>query len=115
MYTSKLPTVSSPVLWSRVPEVFLRCDENMAALLRSSRLLNFSPSGVLKITGTKVIGPPLSRLYSRAVGGQRAGVGSRQFTRCSENVSRYGSCVGVHAGSVSLRVNDSQAGASQHT
>uniref|UniRef100_A0A8C5FBZ4 Leucine rich pentatricopeptide repeat containing n=1 Tax=Gadus morhua TaxID=8049 RepID=A0A8C5FBZ4_GADMO len=60
----------------------------MAALLRSSRLLNFSPSGVLKITGTKVIGPPLSRLYSRAVGGQRAGVGSRQFTRCSENVSR---------------------------
>ncbi|CAL8254083.1 unnamed protein product [Lota lota] len=60
----------------------------MAALLRSSRLLNFSPSGVLKITGTKVIGPPLSRLYSGALGGQRAGVGSRQFTRCSENVSR---------------------------
>uniref|UniRef100_A0A669DCL4 Leucine rich pentatricopeptide repeat containing n=1 Tax=Oreochromis niloticus TaxID=8128 RepID=A0A669DCL4_ORENI len=38
----------------------------MAALLRSSRLLKFSPSGVLQITCTKRNGPTLGRLFSVA-------------------------------------------------
>uniref|UniRef100_G3P982 Leucine rich pentatricopeptide repeat containing n=1 Tax=Gasterosteus aculeatus aculeatus TaxID=481459 RepID=G3P982_GASAC len=42
----------------------------MAALLRSARLLRFSPSGLLHITGTKRNGPPLGRLYSGALGGR---------------------------------------------
>uniref|UniRef100_A0A669BWK6 Leucine rich pentatricopeptide repeat containing n=1 Tax=Oreochromis niloticus TaxID=8128 RepID=A0A669BWK6_ORENI len=41
----------------------------MAALLRSSRLLKFSPSGVLQITCTKRNGPTLGRLYSGALAG----------------------------------------------
>uniref|UniRef100_A0A671YAB9 Leucine rich pentatricopeptide repeat containing n=1 Tax=Sparus aurata TaxID=8175 RepID=A0A671YAB9_SPAAU len=40
---------------------FYCATENMAALLRSARLLKFSPSGLLQITGTKRNGPPLSR------------------------------------------------------
>ncbi|KAG7283190.1 hypothetical protein CRUP_000552, partial [Coryphaenoides rupestris] len=62
----------------------------MAALLRSGRLLKFSPSGLLQITGSKRNGPPLSRLYGGAVGGRRAAVCSGQLTarRSSEQVSR---------------------------
>ncbi|XP_072246804.1 leucine-rich PPR motif-containing protein, mitochondrial [Leuresthes tenuis] len=59
----------------------------MAALLRSARLLKFSPSGLLQITGTKRNGPPLGRLYSGAVGGRRTGVCSRQISPVSANVS----------------------------
>ncbi|XP_008296301.1 leucine-rich PPR motif-containing protein, mitochondrial [Stegastes partitus] len=59
----------------------------MAALLRSARLLKFSPSGLLQITGPKRSGPPLGRLYSGAVGGRRAGVCSRQISRVGENAS----------------------------
>nr|XP_046257799.1 leucine-rich PPR motif-containing protein, mitochondrial [Scatophagus argus] len=61
--------------------------ENMAALLRSARLLKFSPSGLLQITRTKRNGPPLSRLYSGAPGGHQTGVCSRQIGRASENAS----------------------------
>uniref|UniRef100_UPI003AAF326F leucine-rich PPR motif-containing protein, mitochondrial n=1 Tax=Centroberyx gerrardi TaxID=166262 RepID=UPI003AAF326F len=61
----------------------------MAALLRSARLLKFSPSGLLQITGTKRNGPPLSRLYSGAIGGRRAGVSSRQISTGLENASRH--------------------------
>ncbi|XP_049456394.1 leucine-rich PPR motif-containing protein, mitochondrial [Epinephelus fuscoguttatus] len=61
--------------------------ENMAALLRSARLLKFSPSGLLQITGTKRNGPPLSRLYSGALGGARTGVCSRQISPVSGNAS----------------------------
>uniref|UniRef100_A0A8C8EWB8 PROP1-like PPR domain-containing protein n=1 Tax=Oncorhynchus tshawytscha TaxID=74940 RepID=A0A8C8EWB8_ONCTS len=43
----------------------------MAALLRSARLLKFSPSGFLQRTGTNRNGPQLSRLYSGAIGEQR--------------------------------------------
>ncbi|XP_061821261.1 leucine-rich PPR motif-containing protein, mitochondrial [Nerophis lumbriciformis] len=50
----------------------------MAALLRSARLLKFTPSGLLQITGTKRTGPPLSRLYSGALSVSRTGVLSRQ-------------------------------------
>uniref|UniRef100_A0A8C6KF66 Leucine rich pentatricopeptide repeat containing n=1 Tax=Nothobranchius furzeri TaxID=105023 RepID=A0A8C6KF66_NOTFU len=53
--------------------------ENMAALLRSARLLKFSPSGLLQIQGTKRCGPPLGRLYSGAVSCGRTGVFSRQL------------------------------------
>uniref|UniRef100_A0A3P8RUY1 PROP1-like PPR domain-containing protein n=1 Tax=Amphiprion percula TaxID=161767 RepID=A0A3P8RUY1_AMPPE len=59
----------------------------MAALLRSARLLKFSPSGLLQITGTKRNGPVLGRLYSGAVSGRRAGVCSRQISPVCENGS----------------------------
>ncbi|XP_060896075.1 leucine-rich PPR motif-containing protein, mitochondrial [Labrus mixtus] len=59
----------------------------MAALLRSARLLKFSPSGLLQITGTKRTGPPIGRLYSGALRGSEAGVCSRQTGRASGNVS----------------------------
>ncbi|XP_071388614.1 leucine-rich PPR motif-containing protein, mitochondrial, partial [Centroberyx affinis] len=61
----------------------------MAALLRSARLLKFSPSGLLQITGTKRNGPPLSRLYSGAIGGRGAGVSSRRISPGLENASRH--------------------------
>ncbi|XP_026212670.1 leucine-rich PPR motif-containing protein, mitochondrial [Anabas testudineus] len=62
----------------------------MAALLRSARLLKFSPSGVLQITGTKRVGPSLSRLYSGAIhSGTRTGVCSRQISPASQNVSSH--------------------------
>ncbi|KAF3708052.1 Leucine-rich PPR motif-containing protein, mitochondrial Precursor [Channa argus] len=57
----------------------------MAALLRSARLLKFSPSGVLQIAGTKINGPPLTRLYSGALGG-RIGVCFRQIRPASGSV-----------------------------
>ncbi|XP_074531608.1 leucine-rich PPR motif-containing protein, mitochondrial [Halichoeres trimaculatus] len=57
----------------------------MAALLRSARLLKFSPSGLLQITGTKRTGPPIGRLYSGAVGSKQTGVCSRQISRTSDN------------------------------
>ncbi|GLD63944.1 leucine-rich PPR motif-containing protein, mitochondrial [Lates japonicus] len=60
---------------------------NMAALLRSARLLKFSPSGLLQIAGTKRNGPPLSRLYSGALGGVRTGGCSRLTIPASENAS----------------------------
>ncbi|KAM9726781.1 leucine-rich PPR motif-containing protein, mitochondrial [Menidia menidia] len=59
----------------------------MAALLRSARLLKFSPSGLLQIVGTKRNGPPLGRLYSGAVGGRKTGVCSPQISPASDNVS----------------------------
>ncbi|XP_061600932.1 leucine-rich PPR motif-containing protein, mitochondrial [Cololabis saira] len=46
----------------------------MAALLRSARLLKFSPSSLFLFTGTKRNGPPLGRLYSGAVRTSRTGV-----------------------------------------
>ncbi|XP_042289821.1 leucine-rich PPR motif-containing protein, mitochondrial [Thunnus maccoyii] len=49
----------------------------MSALLRSARLLKFSPSGLLQLTATKRNGPPLGRLYSGALGGRRTGACSR--------------------------------------
>uniref|UniRef100_A0A3P8RXI5 PROP1-like PPR domain-containing protein n=1 Tax=Amphiprion percula TaxID=161767 RepID=A0A3P8RXI5_AMPPE len=64
---------------------FHAATENMAALLRSARLLKFSPSGLLQITGTKRNGPVLGRLYSGAVSGRRAGVCSRQISPVCEN------------------------------
>ncbi|XP_069000477.1 leucine-rich PPR motif-containing protein, mitochondrial [Embiotoca jacksoni] len=59
----------------------------MAALLRSARLLKFSPSGLLQITGTKRNGPPLGRLYSGAIGGRRTGVRSHQICPVSQHAS----------------------------
>uniref|UniRef100_A0A669B636 Leucine rich pentatricopeptide repeat containing n=1 Tax=Oreochromis niloticus TaxID=8128 RepID=A0A669B636_ORENI len=66
---------------------FHAATENMAALLRSSRLLKFSPSGVLQITCTKRNGPTLGRLYSGALGGRRTGVCARQIGPVTENAS----------------------------
>uniref|UniRef100_A0A3B4YP36 Leucine rich pentatricopeptide repeat containing n=1 Tax=Seriola lalandi dorsalis TaxID=1841481 RepID=A0A3B4YP36_SERLL len=59
----------------------------MAALLRSARLLKFSPSGLLQIAGTNRTGPPLSRLYSGALGSRRTGGCSRLMSPAAS--SRY--------------------------
>uniref|UniRef100_A0A3Q0RVT7 PROP1-like PPR domain-containing protein n=1 Tax=Amphilophus citrinellus TaxID=61819 RepID=A0A3Q0RVT7_AMPCI len=67
--------------------LFHAATENMAALLRSSRLLKFSPSGVLQVTCTKRNGPPLGRLYSGALSGRRTGVCARQIGPVTENAS----------------------------
>ncbi|XP_078128811.1 leucine-rich PPR motif-containing protein, mitochondrial [Sander vitreus] len=66
---------------------FHSATENMAALLRSARLLKFSPSGLLQITRTKRNGPTLSRQYSGALGGRVTGVCSRQISPASGNAS----------------------------
>uniref|UniRef100_A0A6Q2YHN3 PROP1-like PPR domain-containing protein n=1 Tax=Esox lucius TaxID=8010 RepID=A0A6Q2YHN3_ESOLU len=53
----------------------------MAALLRSARLLKCLPSGLLQTKGTIRNGPPLSRLYSGAIGAKdesSLGVRSKQ-------------------------------------
>ncbi|PWA25954.1 hypothetical protein CCH79_00001841 [Gambusia affinis] len=60
----------------------------MAALLRSARLLKFSPSGLLQIPGSRRSGAPLSRLYSGVPVGRSTGVCSRQLGRVSDSVSR---------------------------
>ncbi|XP_045925978.1 leucine-rich PPR motif-containing protein, mitochondrial [Micropterus dolomieu] len=59
--------------------------ENMAALLRSARILKFSPSGLLQLTGTKRNGPQLGRLYSGALGGRRTRVSPRQISHAAEH------------------------------
>lgn len=64
---------------------------NMAALLRSARLLKFSPSGLLQVAGTKRNGLAPSRLYSGTLGGCRTGVCSRHISPAAENASRYAS------------------------
>uniref|UniRef100_A0A6Q2YXQ1 PROP1-like PPR domain-containing protein n=1 Tax=Esox lucius TaxID=8010 RepID=A0A6Q2YXQ1_ESOLU len=51
----------------------------MAALLRSARLLKCLPSGLLQTKGTIRNGPPLSRLYSGAIGGKGTGVCLRHY------------------------------------
>ncbi|XP_054655243.1 leucine-rich PPR motif-containing protein, mitochondrial isoform X2 [Dunckerocampus dactyliophorus] len=61
----------------------------MAALLRSARLLKFSPLGLLQIAGTKRTGPPLDRLYSGTLGVRRTGVLSRQNRPSVENTPSH--------------------------
>ena len=64
--------------------------ENMAALLRSARLLRLSPSGLLHVAGTNRTGPPLGRLYSGALCGSRTAACSRLSRPGSDSVSiRY--------------------------
>ncbi|XP_067092974.1 leucine-rich PPR motif-containing protein, mitochondrial [Osmerus mordax] len=67
----------------------------MAALLRSTRLLKFSPSGLLQITGTNRNGPPLSRLFSGTTGGKGLGVCPRQVSLGNSSLSR---CLLPYAG-----------------
>ncbi|XP_051275059.1 leucine-rich PPR motif-containing protein, mitochondrial [Dicentrarchus labrax] len=57
----------------------------MAALLRSARLLKFSPSGLLQVAGTKRSGPPLGRLYSGAPYGSRTGLFTRHIGPAPQN------------------------------
>uniref|UniRef100_A0A671YCD2 Leucine rich pentatricopeptide repeat containing n=1 Tax=Sparus aurata TaxID=8175 RepID=A0A671YCD2_SPAAU len=66
----------------------------MAALLRSARLLKFSPSGLLQITGTKRNGPPLSRLYSGALGGTGTGVCPRNISPAAGNARVWPNAAG---------------------
>uniref|UniRef100_A0A6Q2XLK2 PROP1-like PPR domain-containing protein n=1 Tax=Esox lucius TaxID=8010 RepID=A0A6Q2XLK2_ESOLU len=60
---------------------------NMAALLRSARLLKCLPSGLLQTKGTIRNGPPLSRLYSGAIGGKGTGVCPRQLVPAKDESS----------------------------
>lgn len=72
---------------AHVLRIFLyAATENMAALLRSARLLKISPSGFLQITGTKRNGA-LTRLCSGAIVSRRTGVCSRQIKPV---LDRYG-------------------------
>ncbi|KAF3841884.1 hypothetical protein F7725_023835 [Dissostichus mawsoni] len=61
--------------------------ENMAALLRSARLLKCSPLGLLQISGTKRTGPPLRLLFSGPLGARGTGVCSRHISPVSGNAS----------------------------
>ncbi|KAM7385366.1 hypothetical protein PAMP_001453 [Pampus punctatissimus] len=58
----------------------------MSALLRSARLLKFSPSGLLRITGTNRTGASLARLYSGALGVRRTTACYPQIRPDSGNV-----------------------------
>ncbi|XP_015233698.1 PREDICTED: leucine-rich PPR motif-containing protein, mitochondrial [Cyprinodon variegatus] len=60
----------------------------MAALLRSARLLKFSPSALLQVPRSRRSGPPLGRLFCGAVGSRTTGVCSRQVGPVSDSVSR---------------------------
>lgn len=76
-----------PVLYdlSRGTDVLLPlfCRLNMAALLRSIRLLKLSPSPLLRVKRNSH-GPPINRLYSRAVGGRGVEACPRQIAlRCA--------------------------------
>uniref|UniRef100_A0A3B5M2Q6 Leucine-rich pentatricopeptide repeat containing n=1 Tax=Xiphophorus couchianus TaxID=32473 RepID=A0A3B5M2Q6_9TELE len=75
----------------------LSCRKNMAALLRSARLLKFSPSGLLQIPGSRRSGAPLSRLYSGVLVGRSTGVCSRQLGRVSDSLEIYSVCVRSYA------------------
>ncbi|XP_019715884.1 leucine-rich PPR motif-containing protein, mitochondrial [Hippocampus comes] len=61
----------------------------MAALLRSTRFLKFSPSGLLQIAGTRRTGPPPSRLYSGRIDVARTGLVTRQTYPSVENASSH--------------------------
>nr|XP_057914042.1 leucine-rich PPR motif-containing protein, mitochondrial isoform X2 [Doryrhamphus excisus] len=81
----------------------------MAALLRSARLLKFSPLGLRQITGTKRTGPPLSRLYSGTLGVRRTGVLSRHNRPSVENTPSHAwphATVCVHHFSVATEKKD---------
>lgn len=84
-----------PVTWYGCPSSTL-CRLNMAALLRSTRLLKLSPSPLLRVK-TSSHGPPINRLYSRAVGGRGTEACSRQIVLRSLGTSRYVSMPGSHA------------------
>ncbi|KAM9365070.1 LOW QUALITY PROTEIN: leucine-rich PPR motif-containing protein, mitochondrial [Pholidichthys leucotaenia] len=66
---------------------FHAATKKMAALLRSARLLKFSPSGLLQIAGTKRTGLPLGRLYSGAVCGGRSGICLREISPVCRHTS----------------------------
>ncbi|XP_005727369.1 leucine-rich PPR motif-containing protein, mitochondrial isoform X1 [Pundamilia nyererei] len=88
LFTVRLAPLSRGLLASHVVRMFFHAaTENMAALLRSSRLLKFSPSRVLQITCTKRNGPTLGRLYSGALCGRRTGVCARQIGPVTENAA----------------------------
>ncbi|XP_033956567.1 LOW QUALITY PROTEIN: leucine-rich PPR motif-containing protein, mitochondrial [Pseudochaenichthys georgianus] len=61
--------------------------ENMAALLRSARLLKCSPLGLLQISCTKRTGPPFRLLFSGPLGARGTGVCSRHISPVSGNAS----------------------------
>ncbi|XP_060781602.1 leucine-rich PPR motif-containing protein, mitochondrial [Neoarius graeffei] len=67
----------------------------MAALFRSARLLKLSPSPLLRVK-TSSHGPPVSCLYSRAVGGRGAeACSSRMVLRSMETSRSAGSSLGL--------------------
>ncbi|XP_029305827.1 leucine-rich PPR motif-containing protein, mitochondrial [Cottoperca gobio] len=97
---------------------FHSATEIMAALLRSARLLKFSPSGLLQTAVTRRNGAPLSRLYSGALGGRGTGVCPRQSSPSSGNVSSRvwpyaGACVRNYA--LATEKKDESGNAMRHS
>uniref|UniRef100_A0A673KQR8 Leucine-rich PPR motif-containing protein, mitochondrial-like n=1 Tax=Sinocyclocheilus rhinocerous TaxID=307959 RepID=A0A673KQR8_9TELE len=66
------------------------CRLNMAALLRSARLLKCSPAALLQVFGNSRHVPAAGRLYSEAVGTTRAGLSSYRSTLPCVSCRQYG-------------------------
>uniref|UniRef100_A0A673JLV4 Leucine-rich PPR motif-containing protein, mitochondrial-like n=1 Tax=Sinocyclocheilus rhinocerous TaxID=307959 RepID=A0A673JLV4_9TELE len=62
------PVALWPVTWCGCPSLFCLYRLNMAALLRSARLLKCSPASLLQVTGNTRHAPVAGRLYSGAYG-----------------------------------------------
>uniref|UniRef100_A0AAY4D0N3 PROP1-like PPR domain-containing protein n=1 Tax=Denticeps clupeoides TaxID=299321 RepID=A0AAY4D0N3_9TELE len=63
---------------------------NMAALLRSARVLRFSPSPLLYVPGAAKYGPPRSGLYCGAVGARAIRVSARVLAWPCASLRQYG-------------------------
>ncbi len=83
-----------PVTWCGCPSRFSLCRLNMAALLRSARLLKCSPAALLQVFGNSRHVP--GRLYSGAVGTTRARL-CVQTVPGRVNVNRYNAAWLRHA------------------
>jgi len=83
------PVALWPVTWYGCPSLFSLCKLNMAALLRSARLLKYSSASLLQVLGNSRHAPAAGRLYSGAVGTPRIGFCVRQAVPGRLNVNRY--------------------------
>ncbi len=88
------PIALWPVTWCGCPSRFSLCRLNMAALLRSARLLKCSPAALLQVFGKSRHVP--GRLYSGAVGTSRARL-CVQTVPGRVNVNRYNAAWLRHA------------------
>lgn len=88
MNTLVSPIALWPVTWCGCPSLFSLCRLNMAALLRSARLIKCSPAALLQVFGNSRHVSAAGRLYSGAVGTTRAGL-CVQTVPGRLNVNRY--------------------------
>uniref|UniRef100_A0A671LKM9 Leucine-rich PPR motif-containing protein, mitochondrial-like n=1 Tax=Sinocyclocheilus anshuiensis TaxID=1608454 RepID=A0A671LKM9_9TELE len=79
------------VTWCGCPSLFCLYRLNMAALLRSARLLKCSPALLLQVTGNTRHAPAAGRLYSGAVGTPHVGLCVRQTVPRRLNVNSLSS------------------------